>query len=68
MTDEHPISHEVEQLLNNQKASIDEAFARGYSQGRRAQLDEDTYYMDRVAELTKLLASAEAKIQELRAK
>lgn len=41
-------------------------FAQGYLKGKQDQQAEDRYYMDRVAELSQLLATAEAEIRRLR--
>jgi hypothetical protein len=66
MATERPIYEEVEQQLERMREEAEAAFGRGYAQGRKDQQDEDRYYIERVTELSRLLASAEAEIQRLR--
>lgn len=61
-----PLSAEVEQHMARMQQENEAAFGRGYQKGREDQLAEDRYYIDRVKELSQLLASAEAEIQRLR--
>lgn len=67
MSEESSIADAVEQQLARMQQEIEAAFGRGYAKGREDQLVEDRYYIERVAELSKLLASAEIEIQKLRA-
>jgi flagellar biosynthesis/type III secretory pathway protein FliH len=66
--DELPIAEAVELRLQQAQKEAEVAFGRGYTEGRSDQLREDRYYIDRVTELSRLLASAEAEIQRLRNK
>lgn len=67
LEDQTSISAEVEQQMARMQQEAEAQFGRGYAKGREDQLAEDTYYIARAAELSKLLASAEIEIQRLRA-
>jgi hypothetical protein len=65
---ELPIAEAVQQQLALAQQEAEASFGRGYAQGRQDQLKEDQYYIERVAELSRLLSSAEHEIQRLRAR
>jgi len=67
MTDDtRPLSDDVEARFEALRQEAETRFAQGYQRGRQDQLDEDRYYIDRVAELSRLLAAAETEIARLR--
>lgn len=63
---ERPIHEEVEQQIELMRQEAEANFGRGYTQGRKDQALEDAYYIERVTELSRLLASAEEEIKRLR--
>lgn len=66
MQEPRPISEEVAAHLEELRQEAEARFAQGYLKGKQDQQAEDRYYMDRVAELSQLLATAEAEIRRLR--
>jgi hypothetical protein len=65
---ERPLHEAVEQQIEALRQEGEANFGRGYLKGREDQQNEDRYYIDRVAELSRLLASAEDEIKRLRAR
>jgi hypothetical protein len=64
---EMSIADQVSLQIEVLRAEAETKFAQGYQSGRAAQAAEDRYYIERVGELSKLLAAAEEEIRRLRA-